>query len=87
MPLNIAFEPIRIAADTDHADEQARLVLIDGRLAGVLTLLQEEIHAAEHRGRWFLEAAFGNIAERTDELLFTTLDEASNWFQEKCCGC
>lgn len=78
---NVVFQPIRIA--TTNADDQARLVLVDGRLAGVLTLLQEEIHSVEHRGRWFLEAAFGAVAEKADELVFATLDDAFSWFQEQ----
>jgi hypothetical protein len=84
MAPKIVLQPIRIAGD--DADDHARLMFVDGRLAAVLTLLQEEIHSAEHRGRWFVEAAFGAIADRAGELVFTTLEEALSWFQEQWRG-
>jgi len=67
MAPKIVLQPIRIAGD--DADDHARLMFVDGRLAAVLTLLQEEIHSAEHRGRWFVEAAFGAIAEQAKAAL------------------
>jgi hypothetical protein len=74
--LDIALHPIAIA--TASADVEGRLVLVDGRLAGVLVLLQDELYG-ELGGRWFLEAAFGDFEDGACEI-FASLDDAIRWF-------
>jgi hypothetical protein len=72
----IAFQSIAIAAQS--IDDEGRLVLVDDRLAAVLVLLRDDVHG-EHRGCWFLEAAFGDFAGGA-HTLFESLDAAARWF-------
>ena len=74
--MNIALNPIAIA--TASVDVEGRLVLVDGRLAGVSVQLQTELHGVLG-GRWFLEAAFGDFEDGACEI-FATLDDAIRWF-------
>jgi hypothetical protein len=73
--MNIALRPISIAASVDV---EGRLVMIDGRLAGVLVLLHQEFHG-ELGGRWFVEAAFGDFEDGAHKI-FASLDDATRWF-------
>jgi hypothetical protein len=75
--MNIALHPIAIATASVE-DVEGRLVLVDGRLAGVLVLLQDELYG-ELGGRWFLEAAFGHFEDGACEI-FASLDDAIRWF-------
>jgi hypothetical protein len=79
VPPNIVLRPIDIA--TCSADGEGQLVFVDDRLAGVLVRLQDDMHADELRGRWFLEAAFGALAE-TVQPTFATPDEAAAWVRQ-----
>ena len=63
----------------ETADDEASLVLLDGRLVAVLTQLRDESHG-EHQGRWFLEAAFTDRAPHAGQT-FATLEQAADW----CC--
>ena len=77
MAPTITFQPVTMAI---AADSEGRLVLVDGRLAGVLVLLDDEAHG-EDRGTWFLEAAFGPFEEHAHKT-FPSLDDAARWFGE-----
>jgi hypothetical protein len=45
--------------ETGSEDEDGILVMADGRLVAVLVKLEADVH--DHlRGRWFIEARFGN---------------------------
>jgi urocanate hydratase len=52
-------------------------VLVDGQLAAVLTLLQDEMHS-DKRGSWYLEAGLGDWAGQQG-MIFATLGEAAEW--------
>ena len=82
MPPSITFRPIAIAIGAP--DDQGQLVLVDGRLAAVLSHLLDSAHGEEHRGGWFVEAAFGAIGEYAQELIFANLAEAACWFERHC---
>ncbi len=71
----IKFEPIRI--DTASDDEEGRLIMVGGRLAGVLVRLDGAEQAPLH-GFWFLEAGFGSLASLKPEP-FPSLDDARHW--------
>jgi hypothetical protein len=64
-------QPITIAAEYDN---DARLIMVGGRLSGVLVRLDEALHGEGH-GRWFLEAGFGDLADAAGAS-FETLEEA-----------
>jgi hypothetical protein len=71
----IEFQAIRI--DTSSHDEEGRLILVDGRLVGVLVRL-DATEQAPLQGCWSLEAGFGPLASLTPEP-FTDLDHARAW--------
>jgi hypothetical protein len=75
----ITFQPVALATKT--ADGEGRLVLVDGRLAAVLTLLRDEIHG-EQRGSWFLEAGMGDWAGQQGKI-FATLEQADEWLRRR----
>ena len=72
----IGFQPISIATTT--ADNEGRLVLVNGALAAVLIRLADEIHAPELRGSWFVEVAFGHLSDLSGNATFATLEEATD---------
>jgi hypothetical protein len=78
MAPTISFQPVTIATITDS---EGRLVLMDGALAGVLVLLDDEMHGRDH-GMWFLEAAFGPLEEHAHKA-FSSLDEAARCFRKR----
>lgn len=71
-------QPIRIATST--GDESGLLVLIDRRLAAVLSRLEASYHG-EARGSWFLEAGFGECAVPPPEP-HHHLREALHWIAD-----
>ncbi len=78
MTAHITFDPVRI--ETGSADSEGRLAYRDGRLIGVLTRLDPELHEELGVGRhWYLEAGFGPVASANRPLPFPTLDEAKAW--------
>jgi hypothetical protein len=72
----VIFQPVTMA--TRYSDNDGRLVLVDGELAAVLVLLEHQVHD-EHRGMWFVEAAFGDFEDGLHEV-FADLDAAAEWF-------
>lgn len=76
----IEFRSIRI--DTSSGDHEGRLVLVDGRLIGVLVRLRAE-EQGEHRGKWYLEAGFGPLESLTPEP-FEDLDAVIRWIETRC---
>jgi len=75
----ITVQPIRIA--TASEDETGLLVLIDRRLAAVLTRLDAACHG-EARGRWFVETGFGPCAAPPPEP-HHRLSEALRWIADR----
>jgi len=71
----IEFQAIRI--DTASDDEEGQLILVDGRLVGVLVRL-DAAEQAPLQGCWSLEAGFGPMALLTPEP-FRDLDHARAW--------
>jgi hypothetical protein len=78
---NVLFQPIAIAASS--ADTDGRLLLVDGRLAAVLVRLQDEVHGDRLQGKWFVESAFGDLAEFSGDAIFATLEEAADWLRTR----
>jgi hypothetical protein len=66
-----------------EGDEDGRLVLVDGKLAAVVTRLDNDIHHPEQRGKWHLEAAFGSCSLSTCGMLFQSLTDVQQWI-ERC---
>ncbi len=82
MSSRIIFDPIRI--DTGSSDSEGRLAYRDGRLIGVLTLLDPELHGELGVGRhWFLEAGFGPTSGEPRPPAFPTLDAARAWLADR----
>ena len=54
-PISFQCIPILI----DGHDTQGLLALLDGQLVAVLSRLDGDIHDADLKGRWHLEAGFG----------------------------
>lgn len=79
---HLTVEPIRIA--TASEDEAGLLVLIDRRLAAVLSRLDAGYHG-EARGRWFVEAAFGDCAVPATPP-HARLGDALRWIAERTGG-
>lgn len=78
MSAPITLDPVRI--DTGSSDSEARLAFRNGRLIGVLTLLDPELHDELGVGRhWFLEAGFGRVAGEPRPPTFPDLDDACAW--------
>jgi hypothetical protein len=75
----IELRPIALATAT--ADNEGRLVLVDGKLAAVLTLLQDKMHA-EKRGGWFLEAGLGDWAGQQG-MIFATFEDVAEWLRQR----
>jgi hypothetical protein len=69
-----------ITLDTRGADDQAILVLRDGRLVAVLSYLSE-IHD-EMAGMWFVEAMFGTSPHKPRHT-FTSPGEFAAWLEEE----
>ncbi|MET0314443.1 MAG: hypothetical protein ABW275_08625 [Hansschlegelia sp.] len=69
------FQPIRVATGT--ADEDGRLVLVDGRLVAVIVRLVDESHGPAI-GQWSLEAGFNGV-ESVKPPLFANLAAAERW--------
>lgn len=78
MSVSITLDPILV--DTGSIDSEGRLAYRDGRLIGVLTLLDAELHGELGVGlHWFLEAGFGRVADDPRPPTFPTLDAARRW--------
>ncbi|MFH6783154.1 MULTISPECIES: hypothetical protein [Methylobacterium] len=74
--------PVRI--ETGGFDSEGRLAFRDGRLIGVLTLLDPELYDELGLGRhWFLEAAFGRVVDEPRPPAFPTLDAACAWLDDR----
>ena len=71
----LEFHPLLV--NTCSADEEGRLIVVDGRLVGVLVQLQAD-EQATRRGQWNLEAGFGPLAGYAPEP-FGDLEEARRW--------
>jgi len=66
-----------VPVHTGSGDEDAQLVLADGRLVAVLVRLADPMHGSLV-GRWFLEAGFGPCAAGMGSV-FDSLDSAQLW--------
>jgi hypothetical protein len=82
MHARIVLEPVSIAAGWDN---DGRLIMIDGRLAGVLVRL-DELHG-ERAGAWFLEVGFGALSPVAAERVFATIESALDWLSGVLEGC
>lgn len=69
------FQPIKVA--TGSADEEGRLVLVDGRLVAVLVRLDDPAHGVT-QGQWSLEAGFNGV-DSVKPPLFANLPAAERW--------
>jgi hypothetical protein len=72
---DIAFQSILV--DTSSDDEEGRMIMLGGRLVGVLVRL-DGIEHAPLQGSWSLEAGFGPMDSLRPEP-FKTLNEARAW--------
>ena len=79
MSLEISFQPIPVLIDGQ--DNEAKLILTDGQLTGVIVRLDSEIHPPEIRGRWRLEVGFGKCNVHRPPL-FKTPGEAGAWVEQ-----
>jgi len=75
----ISFEPVAVLIDEDG--DEARLVLVDGKLTAVVALLRSDVHAPEDRGRWHVEAGFGPCAFVAGAGVFDSLDAVKAWVE------
>lgn len=75
----LILEPVPV--NTGSRDEKGRLVLVDGRLVGVLVRLADRTHA-EQTGAWFLEAGFGPCA-CAQFPVFDSLEVARDWVRRQ----
>ncbi|MGX7704686.1 hypothetical protein [Methylobacterium sp. Gmos1] len=74
----ITLDHVRV--ETGSADSEGRLAYLDGRLIGVLTLLDPDLHGELGFGRhWYLEAGFGRAAGEPRPPVFPSLDAARAW--------
>ena len=73
-----SFQNIRLA--TDNGDEEAVLVLRDGRLSAVLCRLGD-MHGAV-AGEWFVEATFG-VSIFAIQQTFSTPAAFSQWLDDR----
>lgn len=62
---------------THSDDENALLLLVDGRLVAILVELADEGHG-DDRGKWIVEAAFGIDHQRIPDH-FATAEDAASW--------
>lgn len=76
--MSISF--VKIEIETASADREGILVLWEGRLAAVMSLLGDPAHGASC-GRWFLEAGFGACSQQIEP--FLTLELATQWVEEQ----
>ena len=65
-----------------HADEDGRLVWVDGKLVAVLVKLSDIYEEPELRGRWFVEAGFGPCSSG-HHMVFADLEEAEAWVAQR----
>ncbi|GJD63134.1 hypothetical protein [Methylobacterium frigidaeris] len=76
-----------VLVDTGSADSEGRLAYLDGRLIGVLTRLDPDLHRELSFGRhWYLEAGFGRIASEPRPPVFPSLDAARAWLDGRTAG-
>ena len=78
--MTILFQPIELALPGRAVD--ARLVLYDGRLCAVLSLLDPLVDGA---AGWFVEAAFGRLQDPFNPT-FPDLASAEAWVAAKMSG-
>lgn len=73
--MTVTWQPITL--DTDGVDDEAVLVLRNGRLAAILTCLGD-IHG-DAAGQWFVEMIFGSSPSvgRTNHIFATPAEFAS----------
>lgn len=76
--MSLHLQPVQIATGSD--DTESRLVFADGFLVAVLVRLSDE-HEDE-AGRWFLEAAFGRVADPNPPT-FADMSEAQEWIEQQ----
>lgn len=84
MPFDITFQDVKVLIDSH--DTEGRLIFADDQLSAVIVRLDGDAHAAEHRGRWHLEAGFGRCDTRMAPPLFKNPEEAGAWVKQKLAG-
>lgn len=57
MPLDITYQPVNVLID--HHNSEGKLIFADAQLTAVIVRLDGQAHDPEHKGRWHLEAGFG----------------------------
>lgn len=82
MPPTVSFQSIPILID-GH-DTQGLLALLDGQLVAVLSRLDGEIHDADLKGHWHLEAGFGPCQDAGR--VFATRDDITAWVARRTKG-
>jgi hypothetical protein len=78
----VSFQSIPILID-GH-DTQGLLALFGGQLVAVLSRLDGEIHDADLKGRWHLEAGFGPCQDTGH--VFATRDDITAWVTRRTNG-
>jgi hypothetical protein len=74
---DISFQPVRVRVEGQAA---GLLVFVGGALVAVLVKLDETHDDLE--GQWYAEAAFNGLERMTEET-FNSLQEVSDWIQER----
>ena len=74
----VVLQPIQI--DTNSSDQEARLVMADGRLIAILVRLEDPGHA--RAGHWFLEVGLGRL-QGLRPRPFMDLEEATRWLHQR----
>jgi hypothetical protein len=74
----ISFQPVQVATGDD---EDGLLVFADGLLVGVLVRLSDQ--HGEMAGRWFVEAAFGPVADMVVRPTFPDVEAVQDWLSER----
>jgi hypothetical protein len=72
--MGLSFQPVTL--DGNYGDEEAMLVLHDGRLIALLSRLGYAHGALA--GQWFVETAFGLFAERPGRT-FADIEAVEAW--------
>ncbi|WP_134496399.1 hypothetical protein [Microvirga pakistanensis] len=80
MPLDITYQPVNVLID--HHDSEGKLISADAQLTAVIVRLDGQAHDPKHKGRWHLEARFGQC-HVSDAPLFATPEEADAWMKHR----
>jgi hypothetical protein len=76
--VEVTWEPIRV--ETGTAEEDGRLVLVNGKLVCVVVRLSDDHLMPDVQGKWFVEAGFGPLFEQYTVL--PTFEAVEAWVRQ-----